>query len=159
MAEPKMKTEVKFGGVYPVFVVEDVKATAEFYECKLGFEVVDYFLDPPVYGMVRRGSVTLHFGKGDAGNASPNSTFRLVGSDVYIDVDDVSALATEYQQSDAEIVEGPVDREYQQRELLIRDLNGFVLRFGQDVFEPFQENRDNKSLNTDPLAAPPGRLA
>ena len=133
VTEPEVKAEVKFGGVHPVFVVEDVKATAEYYESKLGFVIVDYFLDPPVYGMVRRGSVTLHFGKCDAGNASPNSAFRSVGSDVYIDVDDVSALATEYQQSGADIVEGPVDREYQQCELLIKDLNGFVLRFGQDV--------------------------
>ena len=37
------------------------------------------------------------------------------------------------ERSGADIVEGPVDREYQQRELLIRDLNGFVLRFGQGV--------------------------
>ncbi len=133
MAIPKMKTAVKFGGVSPVFVVDDVKATAEYYVSRLGFEIVDYFLDPPVYGMVRRGKVTLHFGKGDAGSASPNSAFRSVGSDVYIDLDDVSVLANEYQQSGADIVEGPVDREYQQRELLIRDLNGFVLRFGQDV--------------------------
>jgi catechol 2,3-dioxygenase-like lactoylglutathione lyase family enzyme len=38
--------------------VPDVVATAEFYRDKLGFELLGYFLDPPVYAMVRRDSKT-----------------------------------------------------------------------------------------------------
>lgn len=57
------KTSVKFIKVAPPFVVTDVMKTAEFYRDSLGFKILDYFLDPPVYAMVERDDVEIHFGK------------------------------------------------------------------------------------------------
>jgi hypothetical protein len=51
--------------------------------------------------------------------------------DVYIWVNDVDALASELRTRKADIIEGPIDRTYQMRELLVRDSNGYVPAFGQ----------------------------
>jgi hypothetical protein len=45
----------------------------------------------------------------------------------------VDAFAADVRARRAEIVEGPVLREYEQRELVIRDCNGLVLAFGEEV--------------------------
>jgi hypothetical protein len=51
--------------------------------------------------------------------------------DAYIYVSDVDELATELRATKADIVEGPVKRAYDMRELLVRDCNGYLLAFGE----------------------------
>ena len=60
-----MDRSAKFSKMAPQFVVTNVIKTAEFYRDKLGFKILGYFLDPPVYAMLERDSVELHFGKAD----------------------------------------------------------------------------------------------
>jgi len=62
--------------IAPQFVVPDVVRTAEWYRDNLGFEILGYFLDPPVYAMVRRHSVEIHFGKGDTDTTVNNESIR-----------------------------------------------------------------------------------
>ncbi len=79
----------------PQFVVTDVVKTAEFYRDKLGFKILSYFLDPPVYAMVERDNVELHFGKADGDAMQTNEAVRRgLGSDVYIWIDDLDARFT-----------------------------------------------------------------
>ena len=61
-------------------------ATAEYYRDVLGFKILGYFLDPPVFVMVARDAAEIHFGKIDAGaDPSPNLTRRKgLGIDAYI---------------------------------------------------------------------------
>lgn len=51
--------------------------------------------------------------------------------DAYVYVSNVDLLATELRAKKADIVEGPVNRVYDMRELVVRDCNGYVLAFGQ----------------------------
>ena len=51
--------------------------------------------------------------------------------DAYVWVDNIDALAAELRAKKADIIEGPIDRIYRMRELLVRDLNGYVLAFGE----------------------------
>jgi len=117
--------------IAPQFVVPDVVRAAEYYRDKLGFKILGYFLTPPVFAMVRRDGVEIHRGKSDAGAASPGSARRSDGLDAYIWVDDVNALYEEFRTRGANIVEGPVDRVYGRREIVVRDLDGFRIAFGQ----------------------------
>lgn len=64
-----MAGESKFTGVAPQFVVPDVVVAAEFYREKLGFEILGYFHDPPVFAMVKRGMAEIHLGKADGEGA------------------------------------------------------------------------------------------
>jgi hypothetical protein len=45
----------------------------------------------------------------------------------------VDELATELRERGAEIIDGPEDRIYNERELVVRDCNGLVLCFGEEI--------------------------
>lgn len=106
----------------------DVVATAEYYRDILGFKILGYFAEPPVYSMVARDGVEIHFGKAETAGVS-NSTVRSGSFDVYIWVSDIKAIFEELTASGAEILEGPVNRIYESTEVVVRDCNGFVLTF------------------------------
>lgn len=122
----------QFSGIAPQIVVSDVVATATYYRDVLGFTLFGYFLDPPVYAMVGRDGIQIHFGKAD-GEAvqQTNVPLRKVGFDLYIWVSDIDALYAELLERGADLVEKPVDRVYGNRECAVRDCNGFKITFGQ----------------------------
>ncbi|WP_175772254.1 VOC family protein [Paraburkholderia phenazinium] len=116
------------------FLVDDVFATAEFYRDVLGFTFDEFFGVPPSFVMVQRDDVTIMFRQvrpPRAAVARPNSTIMDETFDTYIHVSNVDQLAAELRAKKADIVEGPVDRIYDMRELLVRDCNGYVIAFGQ----------------------------
>lgn len=79
--------------IAPQFVVADVVATSEYYRDVLGFEILGFFADPPVYAMVARDGVEIHFGKAGGPSAGvPDLPSRRLGSDAYIWVDDIFTL-------------------------------------------------------------------
>lgn len=117
--------------VAPQFVVTDVVQTAEYYRDKLGFKILGYFAEPPVFAMVGRDGVEIHFGKADGEVRLKETLRRGVGSDAYIFVDDVHALYDEFTASGVEVIEGPVRRAYNCVEITVRDCNGYQLVFGE----------------------------
>ena len=118
--------------IAPQLVVPDVVKTAEYYRDELGFRILSYFADPPAYAMVERDDVEIHFGKGDTGQVQHNEAVRKgLGSDVYIWVDDIEELFREFSGRDVDIIEGPVKRVYECTEITVRDINGFLIVFGQ----------------------------
>jgi hypothetical protein len=133
MAQPEAKPVVRLQMINPQFVVPDVVAAAEYYRDTLRFKILGYFLEPPVFAMVARDGVEIHFGKVDAGaSVSPNSTRRKVGLDAYIWVNDLDALHTELKSRGARIFEAPVMRVYKCYEMVIEDNFGYRLAFSQD---------------------------
>ncbi len=128
--ETAVPRTVLFKKIATQFVVPNVVATAEYYRDVLGFEILGYFADPPVYAMVARGGVEMHFGKAD-GEANPSSAeVRQVGFDAYIWVDDIYQLHEELKEAGADVTEGPVKRIYESTETTIKDCNGFTIVFG-----------------------------
>jgi len=128
-----MDDSAKLKRVAPTFVVPDVVKTAEYYRDVLGFKILGYFLDPPVFAMVARDDVELHFGKADDGcQVKVNEAVRKgLGTDAYIFVSDIQRLHQEFHLRNANIVEGPIRREYGCTEITIKDCNGFQLVFGE----------------------------
>ena len=128
-----MPMAAKLTKAAPTFVVPDVVATAEYYRDKMGFTILGFFAEPPVFAMIARDEVELHFGKIDYGAEMQfNETLRKgLGSDVYIFVDDVHALYDEFRSRGAEITEGPIKRIYNCTEITVKDCNGFQLVFGE----------------------------
>src|SRR5262245_1444329 len=109
-----MEAKSRLTGIAPQLVVPDVVRTAEFYRDKLGFELLGYFADPPVYAMVRRDNAEIHFGKIDEGSEMRfnEAVRRGLGSDVYIFVSDIQALYEEFLERGVHVVEGPIKRIY-----------------------------------------------
>jgi len=122
---------MRFKSIAPHFVVSDAARSAEYYRDKLGFQVGGTFGNPPVFAMVKRDGLHIHFGKSETGRAAPGSAHRDEGLDAYIWVDDVEALYHELKQRGADIIEGPVERIYGCREIVVRDPDGFKIAFGQ----------------------------
>ncbi|HEY2847657.1 MAG TPA: VOC family protein [Pyrinomonadaceae bacterium] len=121
-----------FYSVAPTFAVPDVVRTAEHYRDVLGFELLDYFLDPPVFGMVRRGGVEIHIGKSKDGKTINNESVRPgLGTDAYIFVSDIVALFDELKAKGANIVDGPTERPYGRTEIEVLDCDGHKLVFGE----------------------------
>ena len=118
----------------PYFLVDDVFATAEFYRDFLGFTFDEFFGDPPSFTIVERDDVRIFFRQvrpARPPTARPNRSVMGETFDAYIYVSNVDELATELRDKKVEIIEGPIDRIYDMRELLVRDCNGYVLAFGQ----------------------------
>jgi catechol 2,3-dioxygenase-like lactoylglutathione lyase family enzyme len=133
MAETNVKAAAKLTTISPEFVVPDVKAAAEYYRDVLGFRILGYFLDPPVFAMVARDTAEIHFGKTDDGALpSPNVARRSMGLDAYIWVNDLDPLHAELKARGAKILEAPVLRVYKCYEMVVEDNFGFRLCFSMD---------------------------
>ena len=121
-------------GVAPEFLVADVTKAAEHYRDKLGFRIVGYFFeDPPVFAMVGRDDQIIMLSLVDGSRGGSNRTHKREAIDAYLWVDHVDALYAEFQQSGVDIVMPPTLRIYAMKEIEVRDLDGYILCFGQDV--------------------------
>ena len=133
---------VKFHGISPSFLVDDVVQSAEFYRDVLGFHFNRYWGEPPCFVIVMRDSAQFSLGNpGATGLARPNRKAHTDAAwDAYIWVSNVDELLTEFQSKGAKILRGPENKFYNMREIEVEDCNGYVLCFGQDIPEqPGQE--------------------
>jgi uncharacterized glyoxalase superfamily protein PhnB len=129
MAEMPRLTEIA-----PFFLVADVVKAAEYYRDRLGFTIRGYFFeDPPVFAMVGRDKLIIVLSLMESGRGGSNRRWKGEALDAYIWVDDVDAIYAELRQSGADIVGPPVTRIYGMKELEVRDLDGYVICFGQDI--------------------------
>ena len=139
MSAPATAT-IRFEAAAPQFTVPDVVETAQYYRDVLGFQIAGYWDGeraslatdpPPVFAIVWRDEVEVFFNRADQSQAGRG---RAQGAyDAYLRVAGVDALAAELRTRGADILDGPEDRTYQQRELVVRDCHGFVLAFGEDT--------------------------
>ena len=130
---PTSATEPGFLAGVPQFSVADVLSTVHYYRDRLGFEIGTLVDDPPEWGAVGRGDVELFFNQLPVG-ASSHPRIRTPGAyDAYFRVSGIDRLAAEFRERGAVIREGPTDRIYEMREVVIEDLNGLVLAFGEPI--------------------------
>jgi len=121
--------KAKLIGIAPQLVVTDVVKTAEYYRDILGFNVIGYALQPPVYAMVERDGFQIHFAKGD-GEIRTNEQLRKAITDLVIWVPQIDAFFEELSLAGVDIAEGIVKRVYGSREFIFRDCNGFKILVG-----------------------------
>lgn len=123
--------------IAPYFLVADVVRAAEYYRDKLGFTIRGYFFeDPPVFAMVGRDDLTIMLALMEGGRGGSNRDHKPIGLDAYLWTDDVDALYAEFQRAGGDIVAPPVLRGYGMKELEVRDLDGYVLCFGENIPAP-----------------------
>jgi catechol 2,3-dioxygenase-like lactoylglutathione lyase family enzyme len=113
----------------PMIHVPDVRATVEWYK-GIGFEVVDTYGDETGEGLsfaiVSFGSSRVMFNQ-----CGETSTKHRREVDLYIYTDGVDELYESLKER-VEVIEGPHDKFYGMREVLIRDLNRFWITFGEE---------------------------
>src|SRR4051812_11105369 len=126
-------TRSRLAAAVPQFSVSDVLATVNYYRDRLGFDVGDLVANPPEWGAVGRDDVELFFNRLPKG-ASGHPRIRAPGAyDAYFRISGVDRLAAEFRERGAVIREGPTNRVYNVREVVVEDLNGLVLAFGEPM--------------------------
>lgn len=130
-----------FTNIAPVFVVDDVKKTVEFYVKKLGFRYAEHFDKIDNFATVSRDSVEIIIIQKKQGRVESNTARYGNGIDSYIDTDSIEAVDTiynEYKRAGIEIVKGPRMTDYGSYEFVIRDIDGRNIGIGvikeKDIF-------------------------
>ncbi len=121
----------------PVLGVRNVRQAAEYYRDVFGFTLdpVDGVFQPTgdepggVYAIVERSGILIHFQirRGDL----PTRTRQGHERDVYLYVKDLDSLYADLQKRGATILQPPRVAPYGIREIVVEDLNGFRLTFGE----------------------------
>jgi predicted enzyme related to lactoylglutathione lyase len=118
--------------IAPQISVPDVRATAQWYCDVLGFSIDSiYPEDQPDAAVISRDEAAIVLDRSARGLAVPNHERHGVGYDAYISVDHLDELAGEFRDRGARIIDGPVNRPYGVRELVVEDVNGFHLAFAE----------------------------
>lgn len=107
--------------------------SGEYWRDILGFNLGRYFGDPPGFVIMQRNTsrVMLRQAPASARPAAISNTSRLPEAlDLYIWVSDVSALHDELKTRGADII-NPPEVEDGRNEMLVRDLNGYLICFGE----------------------------
>lgn len=115
----------------PFLLVDDVVKAGEYYRDVLGFELGRYFGEPPGFVIMRRNTARVMLRQSPTRPALLSNTAKLPHAlDLYIWVSDVMALAGELRGRGARIVSEP-ELEDGRREMLVRDLDGYLICFGE----------------------------
>ena len=133
--EPAQGGQRHFFGAIPVFLVDDIVTTMEYYGRVLGFEVNFIYGEPPVYGSVSRNDAIINFCRSDPPGRHNGVATAGAGNgvDAYIVVEDVDDLCAELKYLGAKVVVEPESHDYGMRELQIEDCNGYQLVLAQEI--------------------------
>ena len=115
-----------------MLAVPDVRAAAEFYRDKLGFDINLLFGEPPSYATVSFSEWSVagaHIAfSGDAPAAAAAAAGGIV---LYLNVGpDLDELYEMYRAAGVVVVEKPATRPWGIREFSIEDCNGYIVKFG-----------------------------
>jgi catechol 2,3-dioxygenase-like lactoylglutathione lyase family enzyme len=126
--------------VAPFLLVKDVRRSMEFYTRVLGFSVGEPWGEPPYFAMAERDGLTIMLHQVQPPlRVRPNGGTRGSGAgqtadtwDVYLWCRDAERLFADFVKRGAEVVYEPVVQpDYTMKEFAIRDVDGYVLAFGQ----------------------------
>lgn len=130
-----MSNQPQFQSINPHFVVDDVFASAAYYRDVFGFTFDQFWLEPPQFVIVMRDGIQIMLHQPGQGGAEvlPNRNVIPYAYDAYIYVRDVDSLYSEFTRRGANTLGEPESMPHACREFRVKDLNGYVLCFGQLV--------------------------
>ena len=121
--------------VAPVLRVRNVRAAVDYYREKLGFECPDDTIydeigvEGGIYAFVRRGEIQIHLGRARTDQRiEPGTSPNAQG--VYLYVPDCVSLYEEFKRRGANIIQRPEVAFYGMNEVVVLDLDGYVITFG-----------------------------
>jgi uncharacterized glyoxalase superfamily protein PhnB len=114
--------------IIPMLWVDDVRATIDYYVSVLSFNEANFSEDPS-WGVVEKHKVKIMLAK--PGPNWPYDKPHFTGS-LYLRTDDADAW-WDFLKDKATVYYPIEDFKYGMREFAIRDCNGYILQFGQDI--------------------------
>jgi uncharacterized glyoxalase superfamily protein PhnB len=124
-----------FFGAVPVFLVDDVLVTAEYYRETLGFELNFIWGEPPSYGSVSRDDAIINFSRSMPAGRRNGMAAAGAGNgvDVIIVVKSIDEVYEELRQRGATITMELETQVYAMREFQLRDNNGYILAIAEEI--------------------------
>lgn len=119
----------KIHSAVPVIGTDDIELSLTYYTQVLGFALDFKHGDPPVYAGVKSGDVEIYFCN-DPSLVQGIRKQQLV-PEIFIWVSDAESLFREHTVNGAEIIEALSDRSWGARQYVVRDINGYHLKFAQ----------------------------
>lgn len=113
-----------------VFPTPDIRATADYYQTKLGFRRVDYLDAQEKHICLYRDDVEFILTQSNGQKVIPNRELYGYGGDAYVIVRDQQALQDEFEQKGVRIVQRLHKTDYHNREFVIEDIDGRWIYFG-----------------------------
>jgi GNAT superfamily N-acetyltransferase len=121
MPEPRPLPKVK--NSQAIFAVADVEKTIDFYRRVLGFEGQWLWGQPPTFGGANWGKVQIMFCQ------QRELAAQVEGHQHFFHCDDVDGMYARHQANEAPIIEEIENKPWGMREYVVRDINGYHLRF------------------------------
>jgi len=112
-----------------VIEVSDVERSAAFWSRALGFTPGAFYGDPPAFCIVAGDTGAVALDRSRASGRRPQNQYWAV----YVYVDDVDAMASELASRGTPVLRGPEDQPYGCREIDVKDPDGHIVCFGQDL--------------------------
>ncbi|HEX5324035.1 MAG TPA: VOC family protein [Capsulimonadaceae bacterium] len=121
-------------GATPIFHVPNGQKAADYYVNILGFTLAWGMDDPVTFCKMERGNITIFlFQTPEEASNTYRAKLSEKFADLYLFVSDVDAIYTEVKGRGANCLAEPKDYDYGMRDFNVRDLNGYILTFGQEV--------------------------
>lgn len=119
---------MKLNSIRPMLWVDDVQATIAYYKNVLQFTHT-HFVESVQWGYVIKDDVEIMFAT--ISRLAPGTKMTFSGS-LYLNTEDVNAW-WELLKDKAEVFYPIEDFNYNMREFAIKDCNGYILQFGQEI--------------------------
>jgi uncharacterized glyoxalase superfamily protein PhnB len=124
----------KIYSTVPVIGTDDIRKSISYYTKVLGFSPDFEFGDPVVYAGVKAGDAEIYFSF-DPGLADAIKE-KKVSPEIFIWLADADSLFAEHIANGAEIVESISDRPWGSRQYVVKEINGYYLKFAQPLHHP-----------------------
>ena len=119
----------KIHSAVPVIGTDNIEKSLKYYIEVLGFTLDFKYGDPPVYAGVKSGEAEIYL-TNDPHLAKGIKESKLV-PEVFIWVSDAESLFKDHINKGAEIVEPLSDRPWGARQYVVREINGYHIKFAQ----------------------------
>jgi len=134
---PSFPKAPEFQTLEPVFIVNNVQETVDFYCQQLRFHLDYLWGDPPIYGAVSYGEWSTHTVRIQFRATQPNGP-RSTGGEMYILIEpEIQSLYDQYQLQGVTILKELALQPWGMQEFAIQDCNGYIIRFGKVGREDF----------------------
>ena len=122
---------IQIHSAVPVIGTDDIQKSLSYYTEVLGFSPDFEFGDPIVYAGVKSGRAEIYFTYDpEFSNALKE---RKINPEIFIWLSDVDSLFNKHVTNGAEVIEPISDRPWGARQYVIKEINGYHLKFAQPL--------------------------
>ena len=119
---------------HPIFPTPNIGKTADFYVQKLGFKAVEFLNAQEPHICLYKDDVEIILTDSKGKKVVPNRELYGYGYDVYIIVDNQEELQEEFDSKGLKVVKRLSVTDYDNKELVLEDIDGRWLGFGIKLF-------------------------